>query len=352
LEIGDQFFLLEYTVQIAENKPVTIEWGFLRLFVLYSGILVGMAEIVHDSMPAFREFTTSAVTALWGLFSVPVSCSGTQLTFVGFPMEVVLECTALHYMIIFNAGVLAFRSHTLPYRITGIIIGTMTIFLLNIVRIGVIGFIGRYFNPIFGFVHDYLWQGLFALSVLLIWIIWINGKKILSNKFIVPCLLVSVSASLSFWLTATFLDTYVALLAALSNIMFQTMSFVVDVPQHVVSEGRLLGYVVGNDVIHSKVTLYAVNAALLLPVASITFVRSQAKLFLKRLSAASVLLVLQHMLIIVLDWMLEVFKGPGIQSVFIWGIVMSTFMAPMLIWLLVMKIFRAEPATDSRLSLR
>ncbi|MBI5075296.1 MAG: archaeosortase/exosortase family protein [Nitrospirae bacterium] len=329
-------------MQLAEKKPITADWGFLGLFVLYVGIFVGMAEIGQGSMLALREVTASIISALWGFLSVPIVRSGTQLTFAGFPMEIVLECTALHYMIIFVAGVLAFRSHSLFYRASGIIIGTLAISLMNILRIGVIGFIGRYFSSLFTFVHDYLWQGFFALFVLLLWIIWVNGKRVFSGRPFFHFLLISASASLSFWLMVTFLETYISLLAVFSNVMFRMISLFADVPQHVVAEGRLIGYVVGDEVIYSTTMLYVLNAALLLPIASITFVRSQVKLLLKRLAAATIILDLQHMLLIALDWRLSISTGPDIQSVIIWCIVMSTFIAPIVSWLCSSLIFRTE----------
>lgn len=332
-------------MQLAEKKPLTTDWGFLGLFVLYMCIFVGMAEMGQGFMLAFREFTASAITFLWGFFSVPVTCFATQLTFAGFPMEIVLECTALHYMIIFVAGVLAFSSHSLSYRAAGIVIGTLAIFLLNILRIGVIGFIGRNFMNLFTFVHAYLWQGMFALLVLLLWAIWVNGRRIFNRKLFIHILVIAATASLSFWLMVTFLDTYVSLLAALSNTMFRILSPFVDVPQQVMAEGRRIGYIVGRGTIYSDATLYVLNAALLVPIASSTFVRSQVKVFLKRLAAAAILIWLQHMLIIALDWLLAATVGADVHSVICWCIVMSTFVAPMLIWLLVMKIFRAEPDT-------
>ncbi len=338
-------------MQIAENKPVTIEWDFLGLFVLYISIFVGMAEIGQGSMLAIRELTTSAITSFWGFFSVPVFCSATQLTFIGFPMEIVLECTALHYMIIFVAGVLAFRSHTLLYRATGIVIGTLAIFLLNILRIGAIGFIGRYFTAVFDFVHNYLWQGMFALCVVMFWVIWINGKQVFTRRSIKQFLIMTVSASLSFWLAVTFLESYISLLAAITNSTFLILSPILDVPRQVIVDGSRLGYVVGNEVTYSDTTLYVLNAALLLPIASLTFVLSQMKTFLKRLSVAAILLSAQHILIITLDWILEVTAGPVIHSVIIWCIVMSSFIAPMLVWLLVMKIFPAEPDAKKDVSL-
>lgn len=332
----------------AEKNSISIEWGFLGLFVLYICIFVGMAEIGQGFMLTFREFTTSSITAFWGFFSVPVLCSGTQFTLSGFSMEIVLECTALHYMIIFISGVLAFRSHTVSYRAVGIVFGTLSIFLLNIFRIGVIGFIGRYFNGIFDFVHDYLWQGMFALCVVLLWVIWVNGTKVFTRKLIGSLLIVSASASLSFWFAVTFLQTYIAFIAALSNIMFPILSLFAEVPQRVMTDGRLIGYVVGNEVTYSKLPLYFLNAALLFPIASITFVRTQSRLFLKRISVAAIFLLVQHMLIIALDWMLELTVTPGIHSVIIWSIVMSTFIAPMLIWLIVMKIFPGKTVHENR----
>lgn len=337
-------------MQKTEIDPVTLRWDFPGLFVLYTAILVAVIEMSDGSMLAFREFTTSALAIFWGLFSVPVVCSGTQLTLTGFPMEIVLECTGLHYMILFIAGVLAFRSHNLSYRAAGIVIGTLTIFLLNIARIGVIGFVGRYFGSVFEFVHDYLWQGIFALSVVLIWTLWVNGKNIFSLRLINHILVVFVSALFSFWLVVTFLEAYIAFLAALSNTMFRVLSLFIEVPEQVVNNGKSIGYAIGNKVIYSETTLYVLNAALLLPIASITFIRSQKMIFLKRLCTATILLVISHLLIIALDWLLVVIGGPGYNSVIVWCIVMSAFIAPILIWPVVMNIFRSTPSSDSRSS--
>lgn len=332
------------------NNTLASQWRFPGLFVLYIFIFVAMAEMSSSSMPAFREFTSSAIAAVWGLLSVPVVCSGTHLTFTGFPMEIILECTALHYMIIFISGVLAFRGHSLSYRAAGIIIGTLAIFLLNIARVGIIGFIGRYYGSIFDFVHDYLWQGMFALCVVLLWILWVNGRNVSTRKLFYKLLVLSVSASISFWLVVKSLEAYIALLAVLSNVMFPILSLFIEVPEQVVNNGRLIGYIFGTTVIYSETTLYVLNAALLLPIASITFSRSQKMIFLKRLCAASILLIVSHLLIIVLDWLLVVVGGPGYNSAIVWCIVMSAFIAPILIWLVVMNIFRSAPSSDSRSS--
>ena len=334
-----------WTVRVTEKHPITVQWDFLVLFILFIGVFAGIAEMGHGYKLAFREFTASAITALWGFFSVPVSCSATQLTIAGFPMEIVLECTALHYMIIFVSGVLAFRSHTLKYRALGVLIGTLAIFLLNIARIGMIGFIGQYFNSVFDFAHEYLWRGMFALSVLFCWILWVNGKKVFSRRLTVTLFIAAVSALLSFALVVTYLESYIKLVAVLSNVMFPVLSAVMDVPQRVIAEGRLIVYEVGNLVVDSKVTYYFMNAALLLPVALITYVRSEWKIFLKRLSVAIVLTLTQHLFIIALDWMQEVTVA-SVHPAIMWCIILTTFVSPLLIWLFVMKIFRAEPAAE------
>lgn len=328
-------------MQAAERNPIAIKWDFIGLFLVYLGVLVGVADISAGFLLAFREFTSSAIAALGNLFPVTIVSSGTRLTFGGFPMEIVLECTALHYMIIFLAGVLAFRSHRLSYRVFGVVAGIVAIFLLNLTRIGIVGFVGRYYSDLFAFIHEYLWEGMFALSVVLLWILWVNGKRIFSRKLVTLLLRVFFSASLSFWLMVTFLDSYVSLLASLYNAVLPVLSLLIELPQRIISDGKLIGYVIGNEVTYSKTTLYFLNAALLMPIASITFVRSQKKIFLKRLCAAALLLVAQHMLVITLDWLLEVASGAGIQSVIVWCIVMTTFIAPMLIWLAVMNIFPA-----------
>ncbi|HOJ34017.1 MAG TPA: archaeosortase/exosortase family protein [Candidatus Hydrogenedentes bacterium] len=90
-----------------------------------------------------------------------------------FVFSIAPECGAVEVFAIFIAGVLA-----LPYpmkkRFLGIVLGVPLLYIINIFRLSILGYIGvRYSNPeMFRFVHEYLWQGLYVVFAAALWLAW------------------------------------------------------------------------------------------------------------------------------------------------------------------------------------
>jgi exosortase/archaeosortase family protein len=80
-------------------------------------------------------------------------------------------------MSIFLAAVLAFPTGLVP-RAIGAVGGLAALYVINILRLATLGIIGamdaspgqKWFN----FIHEYVWQGIFIVFVVAVWMLWIE----------------------------------------------------------------------------------------------------------------------------------------------------------------------------------
>lgn len=129
-------------------------------------------------LPAIREhffnffirFTVDSVVLLGKITFLPIhSPEFPQLTVWGYPMLVIMECTAYNFYI-FVIFLSLFSPVKWSQRLTTLAIFLPSVFLLNSLRFITMGAIGKYFPNQFDVVHDYLWNILFGFLVFLIWV--------------------------------------------------------------------------------------------------------------------------------------------------------------------------------------
>lgn len=331
-------------------KMEGINWKFLGLFTLYLGIFIGLVQLPQSLYHEALRFTASAVAGFWKMFSVPVSSVDTHVTFFNFTMEIILECTGLHYAAIFMAAVLAFQGHTFSYKTVGLFVGIGVIFFLNLLRLGIIGMVGHYSANLFLFVHLYLWQALFTLFVLLLWILWVNGKAGFSWLLTKQSLLVVAAASISFWTMFTYLNYYLSFIAYIADSIFPLFAGFMSLPASVTAEGELIGYVSGSYIIYSKTGLYTLNYVIFFSLAPVAALSSGRKLFIKRFTAGTGLMLAFHLGLILMDWSLEITADATLSSVLIWCIVLSSMLAPLISWLCAALLFpsKAKKVTQEK----
>ncbi|MEW6713886.1 MAG: archaeosortase/exosortase family protein [Nitrospirota bacterium] len=310
-----------------------INWKFLALFTLYLGIFIGLVQIPQSLYHEAERFTASAVAYFWKLFFIPVTSVDTHVTFFDFKMEIILECTGVHYAAIFVAAIFAFQGHTFSYKTAGLFIGIVAIFLLNLFRLGIIGMIGHFYPSLFTFVHLYLWQALFTLFVLMLWIMWVNGKVSFPWLRAKQILLAAAVASISFWLMITYINYYLSFIAYIADSIFPLFAVFMPIPTSVIAEGELIGYVSGVYVIYSETGLYALNYAIFFSLAPLAALSSGRKVFVKKFMAGTGFMTVSHLCLILMDWSLEVTADATSSSVLRWCIVLSSMIAPVVSWL-------------------
>ena len=96
---------------------------------------------------------------------------------VQFTFQVVPDCGAIPSISIFLAAVLAFPT-LLVYRLIGVVAGTGILYAINIARLSTLAYIGAIDRESggkwFSFAHEYVWQGIFVIFVVAVWMAWIE----------------------------------------------------------------------------------------------------------------------------------------------------------------------------------
>jgi len=92
-----------------------------------------------------------------------------------FRFSVVPDCGALPSMAIFVSAMLAFPTRWWK-RLAGIAAGLPLLYVVNVVRLVCLGMIGAYDNggEMFDFAHHYVWQGIYIVFVVAIWMGWVE----------------------------------------------------------------------------------------------------------------------------------------------------------------------------------
>lgn len=99
-----------------------------------------------------------------------------------FAFHVVSECGAIEVMAIFFSAVIAFPT-LWKKRLIGLVCGLPLMYLLNIFRLTLLAIIGAVDRggQWFKFTHEYLWQAVYIVFVVVVWMIWIEfvvrGRK-------------------------------------------------------------------------------------------------------------------------------------------------------------------------------
>lgn len=154
-------------------SPVT---RFIILFLVFLVIVsVGFSQLFtryHDQMLWLMDLTAFVTGGILSLFSDGVTYGGHHVTYDGFPVEIIDECTGLFEMLIYLAAVLSF-STSAKKKLIGAAIGVPAIYVFNIIRITVLLVIGARSRAAFDFMHLYMWQITLIIMIASVWVGWL-----------------------------------------------------------------------------------------------------------------------------------------------------------------------------------
>jgi exosortase/archaeosortase family protein len=149
----------------------------LRAVIVFTVLMALFYGIVHapdNKVLAFESHLR--LLASW-TGSVLVLCGHDATVngrFVGsseFSFEVVRGCDAIEPTAVFVSAVLASPASLGP-KVLGILVGALSLFLLNFVRIIGLFFVGLHFRNAFEFVHEDICQTAFLLLAVMGWTVW------------------------------------------------------------------------------------------------------------------------------------------------------------------------------------
>ena len=148
-----------------------------RFCLLFLGLLVAFSFLL--SLELIKEYLYNPFTALiasqaaWILkvFGQKVYASGIIISGEGFSVKIVANCNAIFEIFLFLSAVIAFPA-LLKEKLFGGVLGTIFIYLLNLLRVVLLFLIGVYSPQFFEETHIYVAQSFFIVTVAIFWLLW------------------------------------------------------------------------------------------------------------------------------------------------------------------------------------
>lgn len=143
------------------------------LFVLVLVVLESVYLFTSDTSPIVSVAkTTASLTALiLTALGEAVRVDGVFIYSPLLNLRIVSECTAITPTMVFAAAVLVFPSS--PYvKLKGILLGIVALYLVNLVRVVSLYYIGTRAPDLMEFAHIVVWQALMVLLAVGMWYLW------------------------------------------------------------------------------------------------------------------------------------------------------------------------------------
>ena len=153
---------------------------FFLVFVFLQLLLFGIELTRPVQQYLVLPWTTvlaTACVALVALFDANAAAVGKVLwnPATGFGVSIEPGCNGVEACIILFAAIVAFPS-TWKHRAWGLGLGLVAVQALNVVRIISLFYLGQWNLTVFRIAHEFLWQGLIMLDVLVVWLIWVRSS--------------------------------------------------------------------------------------------------------------------------------------------------------------------------------
>lgn len=91
----------------------------------------------------------------------------------GFAVSIQAGCNGVEASLVLIAAILAFPS-SWRAKLLGIVIGFLSVQILNILRIISLFYLGQWNYDVFNWAHLYIWQALIMLDVLIVFLVWLK----------------------------------------------------------------------------------------------------------------------------------------------------------------------------------
>lgn len=151
---------------------------FVVLQLTFFGINMLSVVQQHLVLP-WTALLARICVALVTLFDSTAAAAGKVLwnTVTGFGVSIEPGCNGIEACIVLFAAVIAFPS-TWRHKLIGLVAGFVAVQALNVVRVISLFYLGQWNTDVFNFAHEFLWQALIMLDVLIVWLLWVRaGSK-------------------------------------------------------------------------------------------------------------------------------------------------------------------------------
>ena len=153
-----RFFLTFLAIQLTLFGINMLSWVQQHLVLPWTALL---AQVCAWIVTAFDATAAAAGKVLWN-------------TQTGFGVSIEPGCNGIEACIVLFAAIVAFPGRW-RHKLVGLAAGFAAVQALNVVRVISLFYIGQWNTAVFNFAHEYLWQALIMLDVLVVWLLWVRA---------------------------------------------------------------------------------------------------------------------------------------------------------------------------------
>ena len=174
----------------SDKSPKSPGWIYAKrpvlAFVVLFGVLMGgfygltaLPAVDMKIIPAYMRLNAVAASGVVNVVGEEATARGTTVSSSRFSVDIQHGCDAIAPTLLFASAVLAFPAPIVS-KLIGVAVGSLILAVINLFRIIALFFTGIYFPKAFEIMHVDVWQPVFILLALTLWIAWAwwaTGKK-------------------------------------------------------------------------------------------------------------------------------------------------------------------------------
>jgi exosortase H (IPTLxxWG-CTERM-specific) len=153
-------------------------------WLLFAGYVVASFALLYgldrQVVGPFTRGIAHLTKLLLGLAGVQAQVAGVVVATPTFSVYIQNNCNAIYETALFISAVLAFPA-TWRERAWGALLGFVALYLVNLIRVLSLIYVGSHFRQYFQLSHIYVWQSLFIVFALGLWSFW-AGKLVQSPR--------------------------------------------------------------------------------------------------------------------------------------------------------------------------
>jgi exosortase/archaeosortase family protein len=130
-------------------------------------------EVIHPFIVSGNAVISSFILNIFGMKTVAIA---ENINSAKFSVCIASGCDAVEAMALFGTALLAFPAKW-KFKLIGFFAGVAILFILNIIRIVTLFLTGIYFPKAFELMHVEVWQAVFILIAVGLWIFWIKWTR-------------------------------------------------------------------------------------------------------------------------------------------------------------------------------
>lgn len=155
-----------------KRRLIVFVLTFLGILLVGAIIYPHFSIYLAEELRGFMAITAHICGGILSLAYDDVTVSDRYISFRGFSVEIIEECTGIFEMLIFLAALISYPA-SWKSKLAGILCGLPALYLFNVIRIIVLTVVGVYNRRLFDFMHLYFWQATLILMITTVWVLWI-----------------------------------------------------------------------------------------------------------------------------------------------------------------------------------